>query len=78
MKDLNYFIGETVHDNVRRNDKLARASDFPRSARAGKRRELLDAADNRLSEFPGGFGIILLNVLNCGFQLVGGSGCPPK
>ena len=80
MPDIENFddlLAVAVHHNVRRDDKLASAFDLSQSARAGKRGELLDAVDNRLSDFPGGVGIILLNVVNSRFKLVGGFGCSP-
>lgn len=78
VQDFNNLVGVTVHDNIRRDDQLAGSFDFPRPACSGKRRQLLDAVDNRLSEFLGGVRIILLDVLNSGFKLAGGFGCPPN
>ena len=64
IQDFNNLVGVTVHDNIRRDDKLASAFDLSRSAHSGKRRELVNAVDNRLSESSGRVGIILLNVLS--------------
>jgi len=60
MPDIENFddlVGVAVHHNLRRNDKLASAFDLSRSAQAGKRGELLDAVDNRLSVFRAASGL---------------------
>jgi hypothetical protein len=77
IEDFDDLIGVTVGHDERRNHKFAGAFDLSRSARARKRGELLDAVYNCLSDFSGGVGIILPNVLNSSFKLVGSFGRPP-
>ena len=48
------------------------------SAKAGEGRQLFNDVDNRLSNIPSGGGIVLLDVFNGGFKLVGRFGCPPN
>ncbi len=69
VENLNDLVGVTVDDYVRRNNKLASAFYLAGSAHAGERRQLLDAVNGRLSGLAGGFGIVLLNVLNEGFEI---------
>jgi hypothetical protein len=78
VQDLDNLFGGTVHNDVRRADKLASPLHLSGSAKAGERCQLLNAADNRLSDIQGNGGIVLLDVLNGGFKLVSRSGCPPN
>src|SRR5579871_6819657 len=78
IEDFNDIVGVTVDDNIRRDNKLAGIFNLPRAAHSGKRRQLLNTFDYRLSELLGGVRIILLNVLNSGLKLIRGFGCPPN
>lgn len=76
MPDIEYFnnlIGVTVHDNLRGADNLAGALDF-----AGTPCQSLDAVKYRLSHAAGSIGIVLLNVLDSGLELVGRCGWAPN
>jgi len=78
VQDFNGFVGGTVHDDVRRANKFAGSFYLSGSAKAGKVCQLFNAVDNRLSDIPGGGGIVLLDVFNSGFKLVSRFGCPPN
>jgi len=77
-QDFDDLFGGTVHNDVRRADKLASSLHLSGSAKAGEGCQLFNAVDNRLSNIPGSRGIVLLDVFNGGFKLVSGFGCPPN
>lgn len=58
VQDFNSFFGGTVHNNVRRADKLTGPSHLSGSSEAGEYRQLLDPVSYRLSDFPRGKGIV--------------------
>jgi hypothetical protein len=78
VQDFDNVFGGTVHNDVRRADEFTRSFYLSGSAKAGEACQLLNAVDNGLSDIPGSGGIILLNVFNSGFKLVGGFGRPPN
>jgi len=49
-----------------------------RSAKAGEGCQLFNAVDNHLRDIPASGGIVLLDVSNSGFKLVGGFSRPPN
>jgi hypothetical protein len=77
VQNFDNFFCETVHDNVRRADEFAGSFYLTGSAKAGEGCQLLNAVDNRLRDIPASGGIVLLDVFNSGFKLVGGFGRPP-
>jgi len=78
VQDFDNLFGIAVHDNVRRADQFAGSLYLSWSANAGEHHQPFNAVDNRLGDLPGGAWIVLLDVFNSGFKLVGGFGCPPK
>src|ERR1700733_13868515 len=64
MQNFNNLFSETIHNYVRRADKFAGSLDLSGSTKAGKRRQLFDAVDNRPSDVPTCRGIILLDALD--------------
>jgi hypothetical protein len=76
VQDFDNLFGGTVHDDVRRADKLAGSLHLSGPAKAGESCQLFDAIDNRLSNIPGGGGIVLLDASNGGFKLVRRFGRP--
>jgi hypothetical protein len=77
-EDFDNLFRGTIHNDVRRADKLAGSLYLAWAAEAGESRQLLNAVDNRLSCIPGSGGIVLLNVYNRSFNLVSRFGCPPN
>jgi hypothetical protein len=77
VQDFDAFFGGTAHNDVRRADESAGSFHLTGSAKAGEGCQLFNAVDNRLSDIPSG-GIVLLDVFNGGFKLVGRFGCPPN
>ncbi|HTU47397.1 MAG TPA: hypothetical protein VMF91_20205 [Bryobacteraceae bacterium] len=55
-------------------DKFAGAFHLSGSANAGKFRQSLNSADNRLSDIAPCRGLVLLDAFDSGFKLVGGFG----
>ena len=78
VQDFNNFFGGTVHNDVRRADKLACSLHLPGPAKAGIGCQLFNAVDNRLGEILGSSGIVLLDAFHCGFKLIGRIGSPPN
>ncbi len=78
VQDFNNFFCGTVNNDVRRDDEFAGSFHLSGSAKAWKVCQLFNAVDNRLSDIPGSGGIVLLDVFNSGFKLVGGFGRPPN
>jgi hypothetical protein len=78
VQDFNNFFGRTRHDDVGRADQFAGSLYLSGSAKAGEGCQLFHTVDNRLSDIPASGGIVLLDVFNSGFQLVGGFGRPPN
>lgn len=78
VQDFESLISGTVHNDVRRDDKLAGSSHLSGPAKAGEVYQLFDAVDNRLSNVPGSGGVVLLDSFNGGFKLVRRFGCPPN
>jgi hypothetical protein len=78
VQDLDNFFGRTVNNHVRRADEFAGSLHFSGSANAGECCQLFNTVDNRLSDIPGCGCIVVLNVFNRGFKLVGCFGCPPN
>lgn len=76
MQDFDNFFGGTVHNNVRRADKLTGSPHLAGSAKAGEGCELFNAANNCLGDIPGSSGIVLLDMFDGGFKLVSRFGCP--
>jgi hypothetical protein len=72
------FVSGTVHNDVRGTDEFTGSFHLSGSAKAGEGRQLFNAVDNRLSDIPGGGWIVLLDVLDRGFKLVGRFGSPPN
>jgi hypothetical protein len=78
VQDFDNLFGRTVHNDVRRADKLAGSLHLSGAAKAGEGCQLFNAVDNRLSDVLSSGGIVLLDVLNGGFKLVSRFGCPPN
>jgi hypothetical protein len=78
VQNFDNLFGGTVHNDVRWADEFAGSLDLSGAAKAGEGRQLFDAVDNSLCDFPGSVGIVLLDSFSRGFQLVGCFGCPPK
>lgn len=78
VQDFHYFIGITVHHNVRAADKLAGSFNFSRSAQAWEGGQLFNTVDDRLGDISSGGRIVFLDAFNSGYKLVGGFGCPPN
>ena len=78
VQDFDNLFRGTVHNDVRRDDKFAGSIYLSGSAKAGEGGQLFNAVDNRLSDIPGSGGIVLLDVFNGGFKLVGRFGRPPN
>jgi hypothetical protein len=76
VQDFDYLVGGTVHNDVRRDDEFAGSFNLSGSPKAGHGCQLLNAVDNGLRDIPGSGGIVLLDVFNSGFKLVGGFGRP--
>jgi hypothetical protein len=78
VQEFDNFFGGTVHNDVRRADEFAGSVYLSGSAKAGEGCQLLNAVDNHLRDTPASGGIVLLDVFNSGFKLVGGFGRPPN
>jgi hypothetical protein len=78
VQDFDDLFGGTVHNGVRRADKLAGSLHLTRSAKAGEGCKLLNSVENPLSGIPASGGIVLLDVFNRGLELVSRLGCPPN
>lgn len=78
VQDFDNFLGETVHNNVRRADKLLCSLHLSGSAKAGEGCQLFNAVNNRLGDIPSSSGIVLLDAFHNGFKLIGRFGCPPN
>jgi hypothetical protein len=78
IQDFDNFFGGTIHDNVTRTDEFAGSFHLSGSAKAGEACQLFNALDERLRNVSGSGGIVLLNVLNGGFELGGGFRRPPN
>jgi len=78
MQNLNYLFCRTVDNDIRRADKLTCSLHFSRPASCGEGGQPFYAVNQPLSDAAGGCGIVLLDVLHSGFQLVGCFGCPPN
>jgi hypothetical protein len=76
VQDFDDLFGGTVHNYVRRADKLAGSLHLSGSAKAGEGCQSFNAVDNRLSDIPGSGEIVLLDVFNGSFKLVSRFGCP--
>jgi len=76
VQDFDNVFGGSVHDDVRRADKFACSLHLSGSAEAGKGCQLFNAVDNRLSDFPGSGGTVLLDEFNGSFKLVSRFGSP--
>jgi hypothetical protein len=74
-QDFDNFFGGTVYNDVRRADEFAGSVDLSGSAKAGKGCQLLYEVDH-LRDTPASGGIVLLDVFNSGFKLVGGFSRP--
>jgi hypothetical protein len=77
-QDFDDFFGGTIHNNVRRADKLARSPHLSGPAKAGKGRQPFNAVNNRLGYTTGSSWIVLLDASHSGFKLIGSFGCPPN
>jgi len=71
VQDFNQFIRRTVNNNVRRNDEFASPMHFAGSAKSRKIRKLFDSVDNNRRNLSGNCGMVLQDVFNGGFKLVG-------
>jgi hypothetical protein len=78
VKDFDNFFGVPVHNDVRRADDFAGSLYLSGSPNAREGRQFFYAVDNRLSDIPCGDGIVLLDVRNGGFKLVGRFCRPPN
>jgi hypothetical protein len=78
VQDFDNLIVGTVHNDIRRADKLACSLHLSVSAEAGEGCQLFNAVNNRLSDIPCSGGIVLLDGSNGGFKLVSRFGCPPN
>jgi hypothetical protein len=76
VKDFNNLVGVTIDDNVRGADKLAGSFYLSRATYGGESCQLFNAFDNSLSYILGSDWIVLLDVSDSGYKLVGRSGCP--
>jgi hypothetical protein len=76
VQDFDRFFRGTVHNNVRRAHEFSGFLHFSGPAKAGEGRQLFNSFDNRLSNIPGSGRIVLLDVFNGRFKLVGRFGCP--
>ena len=77
VQDLNKFFGRTVNDNVRRADELTGSVYFSRSSEARKRCQLLNTFNNLLCDTAGRRGVLMLDALNRGLQLISRLCGPP-
>jgi len=77
-ENFNNLVGVSVYDDVGRTNQLVSALDLAGTAKSGKACHLRDAVEHRLSHAAGSIGIVLLNVPNSGFELIGRFGCPPN
>ena len=81
MPDVQNFddlFSGTVHNDIRRADKLAGSLHLSGSAKAGEGCQLFNAVDNRLSDIPGSGRIVLQDVFDGGFKFISRFGCPPN
>ena len=78
LQDFDNFFGGTVHNHVRRADEFAGSLHLSAPAKAGEGCQLFNAVNNRLRDIPASDGIVLLDVFNSGFKLVGGFARPPN
>jgi hypothetical protein len=78
VQDFDNLFGGTVHNDVRRADKLAGSLHLSGTAKAGEGCQLFNAVDNRLCNISSSSGIVLLDVFHSGFKLVGRFGGPPN
>jgi hypothetical protein len=78
VQNFDDLLRGTIHNDLRRADKLAGSLHLSGSAKAGEGRQLFNAVDNRLSDFLGSGGIVLLDVSDHGFKFVSRFGCPPN
>jgi hypothetical protein len=76
VQDFDDFFGQTVHHDVRRTHEFAGSRDLSGSTKAGKRRELFNPLDYRLSDLLSRSRIVLLDVFNRFFKLIGRFGRP--
>jgi hypothetical protein len=70
MQNFDYFIGVTVHDNVRLANKLSGSFHLSRTAQAWKVCQFLNVVDNCLSDILRGGRIASLDVFNGSYKLV--------
>ena len=78
VQDFDNLLGGTVHNDVRRADKLAGSVHFSGPAKAWEGGQLFDSVEDGLNDFLCSGGIVLLDVLHGGFKLVGRFGCSPN
>ena len=78
MQNFYDLFGGTVHNDIRRAEKLAGSFHLSGPAKAGEGRQLLNAVDNRLSDISSSGRIVLLDVFDGGFKLVSCLGRPPN
>jgi hypothetical protein len=78
VQDFDNLFGGTVHNDVRRADKLTGSRHLSGSAKGGEGCESFNAVDNRLGNISGSGGIVLLDAFHSGFKLVRRFGCPPN
>jgi len=76
VQDFNYLFCRTVHNDIRRTDKLAGSPHLSGPAKAGEGSQLFNAVDNRLSDIPGGGGIVFEDAIHSGFKVVSSFGRP--
>jgi hypothetical protein len=78
VQDFDNFFSGTVHNDIRRADKLAGSPHLSGAAKAREGCQVFNAVNNRLSDVPGSSGIVLLDAFHSGFKLIGRFGCPPN
>jgi len=78
IQDFDNFFRATVHNDVRRAYEFAGSFHLSGPAKAGESCQLFNVVNERLGDIPGSGGIVLLDVFNSSFKLVGGLTCPPN
>jgi hypothetical protein len=78
VHDFDNLFSGSVHNHVRRADKLAGSLHLSVSAKPREGCQLFNAVNNRLSNIPGSSGTISLDVFSGGFKLFSRFGCPPN